>query len=63
MDGGAQLQRYLSNKSIENAARAFLDRGMTAADVAAMSLPADYSARDALDLCEREIRELRLLFP
>lgn len=62
-DGGAQLQRYLSNKSIENAARAFLDRGMTAADVAAMSLPADYSARDALDLCEREIKELRLVFP
>jgi 7-cyano-7-deazaguanine synthase in queuosine biosynthesis len=62
-DGGSQLERYLSSKSIEHAARAFLDRGIHGADVAAMSLPADYSAHDALDLCERQIKELRLVFP
>ncbi len=58
-----RLARYLANKSAERSLQVFLDGGIGPADVAAMSLPSSYPARDALGLCQRAMDELRLLFP
>jgi hypothetical protein len=57
------LEDYLAGKSIERSVEAFLDRGVGRADVATLSLPSSYSARDALDLSQRAANELRMLFP
>ena len=59
----SKLQGYLADKSAERALQLFLEDGMGAADVAAMTLPNSYPGRAALDLCNRAIRELRLLLP
>jgi 7-cyano-7-deazaguanine synthase in queuosine biosynthesis len=58
-----QMHRYLDGKSIEVSARAFLSKGVDTTDIAAMSLPDDYATVDALELCRREIKELRQIFP
>jgi len=58
-----QVRRYLDGKSIEASARVFLSEGVAASDIAAMSLPVEYTTAEALDLCQREIKELRMVFP
>ena len=58
-----RVDLYLTGKSVERSVRDFIDRGISTADVASLSLPASYPPRDALDLCQREIAELRNLFP
>jgi 7-cyano-7-deazaguanine synthase in queuosine biosynthesis len=57
-----KLSNYLANKSAERSLELFLEDGINAADIAAMSLPTSYQPRDALALCQRAMDELRLLF-
>jgi 7-cyano-7-deazaguanine synthase in queuosine biosynthesis len=57
-----RLARYLADKSAERAVQLFVARGIRATDIAAMSLPSGSSTRDALQVCERAIGELGLLF-
>lgn len=57
-----RLNRYLQSKSMESAMREFVGRGVSGADIAAMSLPPHVQAQDALDLCRRAVRELSLLW-
>jgi Queuosine biosynthesis protein QueC len=59
----SKLSNYLADKSAERPLELFLEDGVGAADVAAMSLPSSYPARSALELCTRAMAELRLLFP
>ncbi len=59
----AKVPAYLAGKSVERSIRAFNEHGVSATDVAAMSLPDSYAGADALDLCQREIKELRGLLP
>jgi Queuosine biosynthesis protein QueC len=58
-----KLSDYLADKSAERSLQLFLDDGIAPADIAAMSLPSTYTARSALELCQRAMDELRLLFP
>ena len=60
---GTQLERWLGRNSIESSVRASLHRGIRSHDIAAMGLPPGYSSRDALDLCERGLAELRGIYP
>ena len=65
MDGssGAKELKWLRDHSIESSVRSFVRRGVQPYDVAAMSLPEEYPLREALDLCQRGLRELgRSLF-
>lgn len=57
------VQRWLGRKSVEQQVKNFVRRGVTARDLATLGLPRDYPLRDALDLCERGITELRSLYP
>lgn len=57
------LSNYLADKSAERSLQLFLEDGVGPADIAAMSLPRSYAARNALELCQRAMDELRLLFP
>ena len=61
-DPGGQYETFVRQKSIIEPLRDFVDRGIRARDVMAMSLPEDYTARAALDLLERGVEELRGLF-
>lgn len=56
------VQRWLGSKSVEQQVRNFVRRGVKARDLATLSLPRSYSLRDALDLCQRGIKELRSLY-
>lgn len=58
-----KLSKYLADKSAERSLQLFLEDGIRPADVAAMSLPSSYGARQALELCQRAMDELRLLYP
>lgn len=58
-----RLERYLADKSIKRPLRAYVERGIRAVDIAAMTLPPSYAPRAAYDLCQRAAQELRLLFP
>jgi hypothetical protein len=58
----AKLSNYLAGKSAEHSLKLFLEDGIGVADVAAMSLPGSYPARQAVELCQRAMDELRLLF-
>lgn len=60
---GTPLERWLRQNSIESSVRASLHRGIRTHDIAAMGLPPGYSSRDALDLCERSLAELRGIYP
>lgn len=51
--------RYLARKSAVPAVRYFVERGVSIADVAALSLPASVSAAAVLDICNRAANELR----
>lgn len=57
-----RLPKYLADKSMERPVQEFIDRGVGAADVSALSLPPTYPMKDALALCNRTIEELRLLW-
>lgn len=61
-DPDGQYETFVRQKSIVEPLRDFVDRGIHARDVMAMSLPKDYAAQDALDLLERGVEELRGLF-
>jgi len=56
------LRGFLASKSAIAAARFFTDRGIRHSDIASLSLPTSYPVRDAYDLCERGIAELKLLW-
>lgn len=57
------VQRWLDSKSVEQAVRNFVRRGVRGRDLAALGLPQNYPLRDALNLCQRGINELRSLYP
>lgn len=61
--GNADLQRWLSDNSVEQPIRNLLKRGVGARDLATLGLPAGYPIRDALDLCQRGLAELGSLYP
>lgn len=56
------VQAWLNSKSVEQQVRNFILRGVRMRDLVTLSLPDDYSLRDASSLCERGIRELRSLY-
>ena len=56
------VQRWLDSKSVEQQVRNFVRRDVKARDLATLSLPQSYPIRDALDLCQRGINELRSLY-
>lgn len=57
------VQKWLDSKSVEQQIRNFIRRGVRAKDLATLGLPGNYLLRDALDLCQRGINELRSLYP
>lgn len=57
-----RIKRFLEPKSIVEPMRDFADRGVQNRDVMAMTLPSDYAARSALDLCQRGVEEIRKMF-
>ncbi|SEP53360.1 hypothetical protein [Amycolatopsis saalfeldensis] len=57
------VKKWLDSKSVEQPVRSFIHRGIRMRDLAALSLPTDYPLRDAFDLCQRGIQELRSLYP
>ncbi|WP_081840098.1 hypothetical protein [Corynebacterium vitaeruminis] len=59
---GSKFGGFIQQKSIVEPLRDFVDRGIRARDVMAMSLPQDYAAQDALALLQRGVEELRGLF-
>ena len=61
IDAGSNevVARWLKRVSVETAMKDFIQRGIRTRDVAAMSLPAGYSAREAYDICQRGWNELR----
>lgn len=61
--GDSVVQGWLDRKSVEQPVRNFIRRGVSARDLAALGLPASYPMRDAIDLCRRNIEELRSLYP
>ncbi len=56
------LPGWLAKKSVEPSVRDFVRRGIRAADIAALSLPPGYPAREALRLCQEAQTELATLF-
>lgn len=56
-----RIRRWLAGKSVVQQVANFTRRGVTARDAAALGLPASYPVREALDLCQRGIRELETL--
>lgn len=59
----AVVQKWLDGKSVEQPVRNFIRRGVKGKDLATLGLPDNYRLRDALDLCQRGMRELRSLYP
>jgi 7-cyano-7-deazaguanine synthase in queuosine biosynthesis len=57
------VKKWLDSKSVEQPVRSFIRRGLRMRDLATLSLPTDYPLRDAFDLCQRGIQELRSLYP
>lgn len=57
-DTTGRFSAFVSNKSIVEPVRDFVDRGVRPLDVMAMSLPAGYRAEDALALCAKGVEEL-----
>lgn len=54
-----QVDGWLARNSVERAMRGFIRRGVRSRDLAALSLPAGYSAEAAGDLCRRACVELK----
>lgn len=61
-DPGGRYDAFVRQKSIVEPLRDFVDRGIRARDVMAMSLPEGYAAQDALALLRCGVEELRGLF-
>lgn len=61
-DTSGQFTAFVAQKSIVEPMRDFAHRGIQARDVMTMSLPQDYTAKDALALSQRGVEELRGLF-
>jgi hypothetical protein len=61
-DTSGRFDAFVEQKSIVDAMRDFVSRGIRARDVMAMSLPPDYPAIDALSLSRRGVEELRSMF-
>lgn len=61
-DTTGRFEDFVKQKSIFEPMRDFVDRGIRARDVMAMSLPQGYAAQDALALSQRGVEELRSLF-
>ncbi|WP_219618765.1 hypothetical protein [Brevibacterium aurantiacum] len=61
-DPDSRYNTFVRQKSIVEPLRDFVDRGVRARDVMAMSLPEGYTAQDALALSQRGVEELRGLF-
>jgi 7-cyano-7-deazaguanine synthase in queuosine biosynthesis len=59
----AALARWLAENSVEVPVRNFIQRGVRERDLIALSVPANYPLREAMDLCQRGIAELRSLYP
>ena len=57
------VRRWLDSRSVEQQVRNFVRRGVQARDLATLGLPQSYPLRDALDLCQRGIKELGSLYP
>jgi hypothetical protein len=57
------VQKWLDGKSVEQPVRNFIRRGVRGRDLATLGLPNNYPLRDALDLCQRGVGELRSLYP
>jgi len=57
------VQKWLDSKSVEQQVQNFIRRGVRGRDLATLGLPRNYPVRDALDLCQRGIKELRSLYP
>ncbi len=57
------VQKWLDSKSVEQSVRNFIRRGVRGRDLATLGLPGNYPLRDALDLCQRSIKEIRSLYP
>lgn len=57
------VQKWLNSKSVEQPVRNFVRRGVRGRDLVTLGLPHNYPLRDALDLCQRGIKELRSLYP
>jgi hypothetical protein len=57
------VQKWLDSKSVEQPVRNFIRRGVRARDLATLGLPDNYPMRDALDLCQRGLAELRSRYP
>src|SRR5664280_2391530 len=57
------VQRWLDEKSVERPVRNFIRRGVQGRDLVAMGLPTTRSLREAMDLCQRGVAELRSLYP
>lgn len=57
------VQKWLDGKSVEQPVRNFIRRGVRGRDLATLGLPNNYPLRDALDLWQRGIGELRSLYP
>ena len=58
-DSNEAVARWLQRVSVETAMHDFIQRGIRMRDVAAMSLPPGYSAREAFDMCQRGWNELK----
>jgi len=56
------VQKWLDGKSVEQPVRNFIRRSVRSRDLATLGLPRNYPMRDALDLCQRGIEELRSLY-
>ncbi|MGX7681521.1 hypothetical protein ACSMXN_21775 [Jatrophihabitans sp. DSM 45814] len=58
-DTSGKYTEFVDQKSILTSMRDFATDGVSRRTIMAMSLPPDYPAREALDLCNRGIEELR----
>ena len=58
-DSTGKFDNFVRGKSIVEPMRDLVHRGVRPRDIMAMSLPADYSAQDAMSLCARGVDELR----
>ncbi|MFK4222223.1 hypothetical protein [Streptomyces sp. NPDC019890] len=56
------VQKWLESKSVEQPVRNFIHRGVRTRALTTLSLPDNYPLRDAFDLCQRGIQELRSLY-
>jgi hypothetical protein len=57
--GDVRIESWLRRNSVVRPMRDFVRRGVKSRDVVTMSLPPDYAASDALDLCSRAVVELK----